>query len=169
MSFIKSGSFIHYLFKYFPIPGSSSSKTAFMYMLIYMSHSSLECCLHFSVIFLLELNDAFFSLFLPSKVCWVPLEKSHFSCIFHQDLPFGYLLILFDWHSGFWSLSSVLYIAAVPSLSVLRSCFAMFWANSYIWSRYPEPAPTGFSFPPHRPQFASLSVCDFWLSAVLFR
>lgn len=54
MSFIRSGSFIHYSPKYFSAPDSSFPKMAFLHKLVrVMSHRSLECCLHFPINFFL--------------------------------------------------------------------------------------------------------------------
>lgn len=97
MSFIRSGSFIHYSPKYFSAPDSSFPKTAFIHELAcVMSHRSPECCLHFPInFFFFVLNDAFFSLsqfaFSIIQICWVPLQKSHFSVC-----STGYFLILCD-------------------------------------------------------------------------
>lgn len=138
MSFIKFGSFSHYLFKYFSIPGSSYSKTVFRYMLIcMMSHRSLGCWSHFfSINFFLCFKWWFFSLTVDFH-CWVPLNKFHFCYTFLSGFFIGYFLILFDWHSEF----------IMPFLCLLawlrhhpwtfrNKCFAVFWTSSYIGSLF---------------------------------
>lgn len=154
MSFIRSGSFIHYSPKYFSVSDSSFPKTVFIYKLIcVMSHRSLECCLHFPINFFFVLN-AFFSLshslFLSSYLLSLSTEIS-LQNMFNWLFP-NSLWLTFQIHgSSLW-----FHMAVVPPWVPWRSHFAMFQANST--SEADKPVPTDFS---HRPWFASLSVFNF--------
>lgn len=162
MSFIRSGSFIHYSPKYFSAP-----TLPFPRRLLYMSWHVWCLTGLWSAAYIFQLI-----FFLCIKWCLLPSFTVRF--FYHPNLlsPSTEISLqcMFNglFPNSLWLTSEFIdlpwfHTAEVPPWVSWRGHFAMFWANSTL--KPDRPVPTDFS---HRPYFASLNGFNFLVEYYAF-